>query len=344
MSVTIREIAKELGLSPSTVSQALNNKGSLRLETRERVRQAARRMGYYALNDPFGIDPTLSGRPLWMIVPVASTTDDFTSRPVPHFRLRVVEGIRSALEPYKVTPLFVAEGEIRQGQPRNLVATLVLGGYIREDTIKFLEQLRTPVVSVASRIPSNSICSVAPDAVAAIRKAVDHLGRLGHEHIAFLNGPLTTPSSDDKLTGFVRGMYDLGKPADRVVSLGNPFSWTNVERVVALLKGPWKRVTAIVCAYKSTVRFVVKAAQSLGYRVPDDLSIAAYDEHGVDTVDSSVTAFGVFADMLGRSAVSLAFSVRANSELIGTSLVVNPQLTSSGSTAPANVKKNSSRL
>lgn len=337
MSVTIREIAKELNMSPSTVSQALNNKGSLRTETRERVRLAARQMGYYAMNDPFGIDPTLSGRPIHLVIPGASNADELKRRTSSYFSKRSLEGIKSGLEPYKVSPVFVAEGEIHQGQPNNLVATIVLGGYLQDSTIEWLEKSKTPVVSVASPVPSYRICSVAPDAVSALRQAVNHLAELGHKRIAFLNGPITTPSNDHKLTGFVRAMYDNGMPCDFVFQIDHPFNSAERNRVITgLLESMFGKVTGIVCAHRQIANTVIKIATHMGFCIPDDLSVVAYDEAGRSGADEPVTTFGVSAEMLGRYAVSLALSVRANSELIGTSLIVRPHMIGAGSTAKVN--------
>ena len=217
MRVTIRDIARELGMSPSTVSQALNNKGKLRPETRGRVRATARLMGYFNPNDPFGPLPELSGRPM-RVVTTAVTHNEPRLDQFQGFPLRVLRGIEDALEPYHIPMVLTSKRQLYNGLPKDHLGTLVIGGYIDDETAAVLEACQFPVVIIGSCTNSLRLCSVEADSMGGIRMAIEHLYRLGHRHIALLNGPDTTRTSERKYIGYLSAMNLLNLDHNYVFS------------------------------------------------------------------------------------------------------------------------------
>ena len=217
MRVTIRDIARELGMSPSTVSQALNNKGKLRPETRGRVRATARLMGYFNPNDPFGPLPELSGRPM-RVVTTAVTDNEPRLDQIQGFPLRVLRGIEDALEPYHIPMLLTSKRQLYNGLPKDHLGTLVIGGYIDDETAAVLEACQFPVVIIGSCTNSLRLCSVEADSMGGIRMAIEYLYGLGHRHIALLNGPDTTRTSERKYIGYLSAMNLLNLDHNYVFS------------------------------------------------------------------------------------------------------------------------------
>lgn len=265
---TIRQIARVLGMSPSTVSQALNNKGSLRAKTRERVISKAKEMGYYSASDPFGIDRALTGRPIWF------WPSGMRELP-PGFELlgfpaQVWQGAQNVFKPYRTVLKVVVEDDLRRGLPEDVAGTIVTGGYVSEAMAEVLRSSDRPTVIVGAHVGAETgACCVECDVTEGIRMAVEHLHSLGHRQIGFINGPLAWRSSNQKLTGFVRGAFDYSVPCQYVTSVDNPWDDAGVTQTIrALLTADWKDVTALICAYEAIGTAAMTAANSLDMAVP----------------------------------------------------------------------------
>ena len=327
MGVTIRALAHKLNLSPSTVSQALNGKGSLRKETRERVRKTARMMGYFISTDPFGVLPELSGRPMRVITSSSRKIEESWGT-----SMMVVKEISKCLEPYRMPVLLASDEQLLDDLPIDHLGTLVFGGFVSEDLHRPLRESKQPVVVIGSHVSSKEFCSVEPDAITGMRMGISLLHSLGHSRIGFVNGPKTTLMSDMKLTGFVRGMFDHGLAAEYVVdSVGDhPDSR---DRVRNLLSDSWHGLTAVICAYEYIGALVIEEASQLGISVPSQLSVISFcDEKPSNTTTPPLTTISIPLEKLARLAVSQILSLRMNSDFSGTRVVAAPELVERGST------------
>lgn len=343
MRVTIRDIAQELGMSPSTVSQALNQKGQLRIETRERVVAKAKEMGYFTAGDPFGVDRILSGRPVWFWPAGMSTWP-------PEGRLRgfpaaVWRGAEAAFAPFRTRLHLVVEEELRAGLPDEVAGLIITGGHVPETVGNLLRAGDRPTVIVGSHLDSSrSACSVDSDTVEGVRSAVQHLHALGHRRIGFLNGPVSWRSSDQKWTGFLRGMHDCGLPPTWVASTPDPWSEDVAAQVSTLLTGPWGGVTAVICAYEMIGLSVVRSARILGLSVPEDLSVVTYHDEGAsEQCDPPLDTVRLPVVQMGKLAAMLVVSAGRNNEVVGTRVIVPPSLIVRRSTGPPRAEADGSQ-
>ncbi len=331
--MTIRDIASALGVSPSTVSQALNNKGKLRAQTRERIRTMAVKLGYDIPLDPIGPFSELAGR--FARIVLYSLNPEVSIESASSFAMPVIRGIEEGLSSYKIVPILCSESSLQQEGPRDLVGTFCVGGVLSDESRQYLEESALPTITVGCQSSSTTFATVEPDYVLATRLAVDHLAELGHRHIALLNGNDEKDSSDHKLTGFLRGTNDWSLPI-RYVS--HPESSPDLRshrphEIEELLQGEWRDVTAIVCAYEHTALRTIQLVRDLGSSVPEDLSIISCHDFGsVDTSTPPMTTVAVPPYQLGKLAVSHMLSLVSNPGMLGTRLVAKPSLTVRAST------------
>ena len=321
-------------MSPSTVSQALNNKGYLKRETRERVREMAARLGYFAPPGMDTADKNVAGRSIRLIVTAKQ-------HKFPDFGPRLgilpgaLAGIQEAIRPYKVN-LVLAEPEEAAGAKGGWAATIVLGG-ISAELQGFLEEEKEPVVIVGSHVPSDRISSVEIDAVAGLRMGVRHLYELGHRKIAFLNGPAERMTSDANFTGFLRATHEHGLSPEFTASVPETLSGDMLPNARSLarelLAGAWRDVTAVIGATSAITLGLAMEAQSCGLRIPDDLSILSIGGRASELWEPRLTAVFVKWERLGSIAVDLALAARTSPQLRGTRVLVRPYLDVQGSTA-----------
>lgn len=331
MPVTGKDIAEKLGLSPSTVSQALNNKGSLKSETIALVRRTAREMGYQH-SKANGNVPTLRNKMVPVIL--SGTAQGGHRRSVSGLDSKVLAGIDASLAGFDARSMLTTELQLdRLLQPESFGA-LIIGGYASRETLAFLEAHAIPTVAIASPIASPIVSSVQVDVVAGVRTAVEHLNDLGHERIALLNGPPETLASDLKLTGYLRGLFDRGIEVrgDWIVSLERNVQ-SSREEALRFLSGAWRGVTSILCAYEEIAIAVLQVAQELGLQVPGDLSVVSYHDEGMaELAVPPITTVALAPERLGRLAVSQLLALEGDPDLSGTQLLVPAQLNIRSST------------
>jgi len=337
MSVTIRDIARASGYAPSTVSQALSNTGSLKRKTREHIREVARKLGYYDPVEAIGTHVDVRGKSFFIVMPGSAPVPPVQEHEKVYaetFPGRVLKGIGDALESVRAVPILMSGNQFISSGDNERVATIVVGGNVDAELTQALRQSEPPVVVVGSHVPANDIAAVEVDFVSAIRDVVRHLVELGHRRIALLNGPPTTLTSDQKLTGFVRAAFDHGLDAGMIAAVENSQEAAK-EKALALLTSAWREATAIVCAYETLAIGVLHAAYELGISIPGDLSVTACHDDGPSMMAiPPLTTAALPSERMGRLAVSLALSVGSNRDLDGVRLVVAPDLVVRSSTGP----------
>ena len=194
----MRDIAREAGVSQSTVSRVLNDAPTrvpIAAETRERVTVAARRLGYR----PNPLARGLRGASTMLIgAVVRDITDPFFAGAIEAL------SVEARARGYNVV---LGHAHSRADEALALTAVLetrhcdaiVLLGDV-QDQPRLLGDLRTrwSRSSPCGRAPTPSACpTIDVDNRAGVRAAVDHVAGLGHERIAFVGGrPLATSSSE----------------------------------------------------------------------------------------------------------------------------------------------------
>ena len=265
--VSIYDIAKEAGVSPSTVSRALSKPGRVSAKTEKRIRDAAAALGY-------SINPLARALLTGRTGTLGLLLSDITN-PV-YFDLvrgagRVVsaEGYTLVLAESQELPGLEAQTAERL---LSLVEGLVLvGTRLEEEEILRLAE-RKPVVLVNREVPS--LPHVVPDITPGIRDAIAHLVGFGHQSVAFLSGPATSWMSawrwDTVMTeALQRGM--------NVVEIG-PGSPTHDGGAEGLRRVLASGVTAVLTYNDLMAIGLLTACQEAGIAVPEDLSIIGFDD------------------------------------------------------------------
>ncbi|MET9019124.1 LacI family DNA-binding transcriptional regulator [Actinopolymorpha sp. NPDC004070] len=285
--VSLRDVAKHAGVSPSTVSNVLNGRaGRTRPDTTERVRRAVRELGY-APNQLARQLRTGQVRTIGLIVPsVANPFWGFVA-------LRVEQAARE--RGYQVLLCNAerdTEREVRFAETLldSGVRGLIFGSSpLSFDHLGHLQGRGLQVVAF-DRSPAGVsplvVGSVEIDNVLAARLAISHLTGLGHRRIGLLSGPIRTVSRRERLAGYRQALLDAGiTPDDDLVwqgTAGGTFGdaeSAELGRTGAhqLLSRP-DRPTALFTINDMYALGAYAGARDLGLRVPDDLSVVGFDD------------------------------------------------------------------
>ena len=302
MAATARDVAQAAGVSTSTVSRALSLPHMVRADTRERVRQAAERLGYTPNRSARGLITGRTGN-VGLIVP------DLTNPFFPG----VVKGVQAWARDADHAVLIADTNEDPAAEPglvRALAAQvdgLILCSPRMSD--EELQGLRgsTRIVLINRR------CGTAPavtfDNAGGIRQVVAHLEALGHRRIAWLGGPRSSWSNRERTRALRAATSAAGLD---LVAIGNfPPSF---EGGVAAADQVVASGASAVVAYNDLIALgVVSRLQARGIRVPARLSVVGIDDIPMSGMSNpALTTLALPEEQAGRVAVDLLLGLIEN--------------------------------
>ena len=274
--IGIREVAKAAGVSVTTVSHALNDATSSRVnpQTQQHVRAVAKDLGYAPNRLASGLRNQRS-----QILGLVS--DEITTTP---FAGAMIRGAQDAAYERGYVLMVVNSGrdlELENREIRTLQQHQVDGiVYARmyHQGVSLPEELGTlPTVLLDAVTADRSISSVVPDEVAAAETAVEALVKAGHTRIGMLDNGDDIPATHGRLQGFRNALARHGlRFHAELVTAGVADTQGGREAALELLRRP-ERPTGLFCFSDRVAMGAYQAAAALGLRIPEDVSIVGTD-------------------------------------------------------------------
>jgi len=271
MAVTIKDIAKRAGVSYSTVSRALNNVGAGRSESRKRILDLAKEMGYVPNQAAINLKLSRS----YSIGLYFSTISKMTSPFVLHDVLTGVYNIVGSR--YNVMVKGIDMYEAGTLNPTMFDGIIVLSQ--RTEDSSFIEEViekGIPIVAIC-RIVYYDIPNVVTDEAEAMEKAMDYLLERGHRRIAVIEGLPGVDSTRLRHLGWRNSMIRHGLNPDKISVEGDDYRYANGYRAAKKILARGEYPTAILC-FNDEIAFAARAAlYEEGLKVPDDVSLIGFD-------------------------------------------------------------------
>ena len=284
MSVAqVRDVAALAGVSPGTVSNALNHPGKVRPATLERVHAAIQELGYIR-NDAARQLRAGTNQAIGMIVlDVANPFFTDVARGVEDVLIKehrpLILGNSAQNEERERTYLDLFEQQRMSG-----VLITPVGNVI--DRLRRLRDRGTSVVLVDRLTRAKEFSSVSVDDKMGGRLATQHLLEIGRRRIGFIGGPASLPQVKARLTAARAAVEEHGDASLAFVettTMNADAGRTGAEQLLALPKR--KRPDAVFAANDLIALGVLQALTLAQLRVPDDIAIVGYDD--IDFAESA---------------------------------------------------------
>jgi LacI family transcriptional regulator len=332
----LRDVARRAGVSLSSASRALAEGTSASPELRERVRAAARELGY----EPNLLAQSLSRGATGL---VGFMVREIESPGVPP----VLHGAEAALRDAGYALVFAtSEGRadlaasyvrlLRQRRVDGLV--LALADAEHPDARRELERVQVPCVLFDRELDWLDASAVLFDHASSARDAAEHLLALGHRRIAFVAGMPTMRTTPEVEAGLRAGLAATDE-ATLLIDHGDFTADHGREATMRLLSGP-NPPTALVAGNGQIAHGVIEALRDLGLRTGDDVSlVCAEDPPALRLVDPPVAAIRWDFGQAGRTLAELLLrrldGGPAERVVLGTSFVPGASCAPPKSAAPA---------
>jgi LacI family transcriptional regulator len=275
--LTIIEIAKQSGVSRSTVSRVINDDPNVNSTTRQRVRSVMQKLNFQPNAAARGLAAGKT-RILGLVIPmgVAALFTD------PYFP-QVIQGITAACNQHGYsTMLWLAEPEyerrtIQQVVSAGMIDGVIVASALTDDAV--IEAVRTrqiPFVLVGRHPIHNDITYVDVDNRMSSRDAVLHLLRLGYKRVMTIAGPQNMIGGLDRLAGYKDALKARGLLSDPKWMAEGDFSedsgYSAMQQLLPQLPD------AVFIASDTMALGAMRALREAGKRIPDDVALVGFDD------------------------------------------------------------------
>ncbi|MDE5415060.1 LacI family DNA-binding transcriptional regulator [Alkalihalobacterium chitinilyticum] len=277
---TIKDIAKAAGTSVTTVSRALNGHSDVSAKTMKHIKEIADRLNY----SPNVVARSLvmkKSKTIGLLVSEISregTKDNFT--------FEVLCGINDCAAEYEYDPILFNTNTSKQRiksytqlcRERKVDGVILQG--MKKDDPYLIEVVESDIPCVLIDIPitGKNVGYVSTNNQLGARRAIEHLVELGHQHIGFINGHEQAYVSEERFKGYKQAIQEAGLELREEWVVNGQFSERTAEFTAKKLLATYPQITALFCASDLMALGAVRAANSLGRKVPDSLSIVGFDD------------------------------------------------------------------
>lgn len=298
MSVTIHDVAKTAGVSPSTVSRAFTTPDLLHRRTLERVRAVAGELGYQPNRAARGLITGKTGN-IGVVVP--DLENPFFPRVVKAAQARARETDYAVfLADADEDPR--AEVELIRAMAKQVDGIVLCSSRMSTAQLEQVAGLTT-FVCLNRRMPG--VPAVQMDSVGGVRQALEHLAALGHRRCAYLNGPRNSWSNRERR----RGLKNATKLGLEIVELG-PFAPVFEAGLQAADLALAAGVTSVLAYNDLMALGVLARLADRRVAVPDGMSVVGFDDIAMAAMATPpLTTVAMPMEQAGRAAVDLMVSL-----------------------------------
>lgn len=275
--LTINDVARLANVSKKTVSRVINESPFVREETRTRIAEIIKSVGFIP-------DPQARGLAFRRSFLMGLIYDN----PNAPYVINIQEGALVALRRMgyelvvhpcdRSSPEFLSD--IKQLVSRQKLDGVILLPPVSENAAlaSLLRSLECPYVRVLSAALDdleNVVLSMDRESAAEV---AEHLAKLGHTRIAMIVGPATYRSSHERLAGFSNALADRGLTLSPQYIAEGQYTFESGAACAELLLSRSPRPTAIFAGNDETAAGVYRTAYLRGLKIPDDLTVIGFDD------------------------------------------------------------------
>lgn len=337
--ITIYDIAKEAGVSPSTVSRVLTNNANVRKEKKERILELIEKYNF----KPNALARGLSeARSKVIGVIVADVRNPFYSQ--------MFVACEHAAEKMGYT-VFLADShsslereidEMKRLQNQKVDAILMIGGSIDQKEISkdFIDQVAmiarsTPFVTSSCVVDAPNCYAIRINESQCMKLLLEHLKELGHRDIAVVGGRLEVSSTWEKFEQFKKQMAEYEIPIrEELMAVRGAYDFETGYQEIDKMLSSGNIPTAVIAINDAAALGVMQGIRDHGYRIPEDISVVGYDNTLYSTLaNPTLTSIDYDYETYGERLIEIAIAaVEKNAK--EKMQVVEPRLVVRKSTAP----------
>lgn len=319
MAPTLQDVARLAGVNPSTVSRVLNGKGPITPETKERVYKAMKELDYYPNSRARSLVSGLSYS--IGVVLDAQDADSFSN----YFFSRSLYGIEKMAQSHGYSVLIAnnpnGRGHTIEGliKERKVDGVIIPPSLVKSSLLKTLADFPHVLLGQADGIAART-CWVDNNNVQGAELAVQTLREYGYQRIGFLGGNDTQGFSRRRVEGYRNALN--GQEPMIFQSESRKTASQAAKQALICSNQP----DAFVCNDNMAAYELLKAAEALGLRVPQDIGLIAFDNYPLAEFTSpKLTVVDIDTALLGEQTAELLFK-RIRNQSLNQQILITPTI------------------
>ena len=319
MPVSIKDIAKEASVSPSTVSRALNDHPRISTQTKKLIQELANSMGYI---------PSQAARNL--VTQKSATLGVAVADYLDPFYISLIASIEDVAIANNYD-LFVSSFYRNQEREEKLfnsffekrLAGIIVAGSLVDEGYLSKNNHSMPVVLINCFSYPNSVST---DKLAGAKIALEHLVELGHRQIAYISPGKPINTEIQRLQGYRSVLAKHNIPIDESFIVSGDGGVIGGIKAVSQLMALPEKPSAIFCFNDMTAIGVLNGLQQQGYDVPQDCSVVGFDDLEIASYfHPSLTTIRQPIYQLGYQAVERLLNLMQGNDEVN-SVILEPEL------------------
>ena len=309
-NITMQDIADRFGVSKVTVSKALNDKEGVSDSLKEKIQEAATEMGYRMNVIARSLKENATYNIGVIIAEHFTTTGDIHKTPESNsFYMNFYQEISKVLSMQRYSAILyilTEEDEHSQILPsiymENKVDGLIILGQVNDDYVTALSETDVPLVFLDFYDELVDTDSITTDNFDGCYSLTNYLIREGHRKIAYVGNIYFTSSIQDRYLGYYKSLLEhrMDLRMDYVINDRND------RGEFVTIEYPKDMPTAFVCNCDQVANLVIRDLKRLGYKVPEDISVAGFDNSIYSSLsEPTITTVEVDTANMSQAAVDL---------------------------------------
>lgn len=273
--VTLKDIGKEVGVSATTVSRALNNKPDISYQVKQKIKEVAERLGY----SPNALARSLKAKKTSSIgVLIADIADPFFAP--------IVKGIENTARQTGYSIILCDTGEeyeqeklaLQMMLEKRVDGLLITPCQTEYGDILELKRKKVPFVLLGRHFDLIESDYVITDEIQGAFSATDYLIKKGHKKILFINGPNYISSAKERLVGYKRALQEHAVLFDKSLVKEGALKMEDGYRIMKETLSTGTKFTAVFAYCDFVVLGIMQALEEAKLKIPEDIAIVGYDD------------------------------------------------------------------
>ena len=275
--MNIRQVAEQANVSTATVSRVISNVINVRPQTRARVEQVIKSLGYVPNSNARSLSLGRSG--LFGMI-ISDITNPFFPELVRTFTELAEKNHMGAIVSHTNYDTTRMERGIQRMLEEKAEGVAIMTSELSKESMRQLIRRKVPTVILDSSdtVSGAYMRHIRIDYETGLRQAVNHLAELGHKRFAFIAGPKDLRSALWRQTIFLNVLKERGININSETFVYGNHKVDGGYDAMAQLLALKARPTAVLCSNDLTAFGAITCIYEAGLQVPRDISIVGYDD------------------------------------------------------------------
>lgn len=323
---TIHDIARELNISASTVSRALQNNPRISLKTREKIVSMAEMMGYRPNTLASNLRNKKSNT-IGIVVPLINR----------HFFASVISGAEEVAFKAGYTVVISQSNDLANKEIAivhsmfaNRVDGLIISIAMENNSFEHLKMFtkkNIPLVFFDRAVPEIETNKIVIDDIMGGFRVTKHLIEQGYKRIGLIAGPQNLKTYRERKDGYIKALSEYGLSFDEALVVTNNLTSEDGTEATRQLMALPEPPDAIFCGNDTTALSAMIYLRNKGFRIPEDIGIVGFSNEPFSKVVSpSISTIAQPAFLMGQKAAELILNQIENKEKTFKTLVLPTEL------------------